>query len=151
MSSDRSDSDDGDSQDHPIRPPRAGYVASDLEKTRFEWKEALAKRMVENIKALHWWGGMNELNAQKCLETILKEHSIDIKRAKSGGGDGADKHKGKWAWVEKVELGELPEKVKHLEGAMYAFKPEEWDTIVKVVARILAGGKEVLEDDEVTG
>jgi len=55
--------------------------------------------MVENMKAIRWWGGMNEPNAQKCLETILKEHSIDIKRAKSGGGDGADKQ-----WMEKVKV-----------------------------------------------
>jgi len=56
--------------------------------------------------------------------------------------------KGKWAWVDKEEHGELPEKVKHLEDAMYAFKPTEWDTMVKVAGRILAGGKEVLERDE---
>lgn len=49
--------------------------------------------------------------------------------------------KGRWAWVDKEEHGEPPEKVNHLEGAMYAFKPEEWDTMVKVVARTLAGAK----------
>lgn len=55
--------------------------------------------MVATMKEVGWWGSMSEAKAQKCLDQILRQHNIDVKKAKSGKGDGGEK-----AWFEKVKV-----------------------------------------------
>ena len=55
--------------------------------------------MIFNMKRFCWWGRMGEANAWKCLETILREHQINISKAKSGKGGGYEK-----SWLEKVNV-----------------------------------------------